>query len=239
VLFQKNNGTTYYINFAGRALSPSERNYGTTKRELLAIIFFLKKFHNYIYGTQFKLYTDHIAIVSIFTQKNLNPMLERWIEILLSYNFEIIHIQGIKNLLPDKLSRFYDSPTIGISEVKIDTIDKELERNLILRAHLSGHFGSEAMIKSLTSNGHYWPSMKKDCIKEVEQCLNCQKFNIGKHGFHPLQSIKADLPMDHTAIDLKEFPESERGYHYMLVVIDVFTRFVFVDKKAPTIARTF
>jgi transposase InsO family protein len=240
VLFQVKNEVTHYINFAARSLSPSERNYGATKRELLAIIFALKKFHNYIYGTPFDLYTDHMALVSIFTQKNLNPMLERWIEILLSYNFTILHIKGIRNLLPDKISRFYEVPKMKVSAFKIDSVDSDHKRILLERAHLSGHFGSEAMFKALISNGHYWTDLRKDCIKEVNKCIPCQKFNIGKHGFHPLSSIMADLPMDHVAIDLKEFPKSEKGNQYLLVVVDVFTRFVFLkalkDKKAETIA---
>jgi hypothetical protein len=94
--------------------------------------------------------------------------------------------------------------------------------------------------KSLTYNGHHWSSMRQDCIKIVKACLACQQFNIGKHGFHPLKFILALLPFDHIAIDLKEFIESLKGNTYLLVVVDVCTRYVFLrtlrDKSTYSIA---
>jgi hypothetical protein len=70
---------------------------------------------------------------------------------------------------------------------------------------------------------------------------DCQRFNIGKHGFHPLKSIEATLPWDHIAIDLKEFCLSLQGNKYMLVVVDVCTRFVILrahpNKEMKTVAK--
>ena len=96
-----------YISFQNRALSASERNYSATKRELLAIIFALKKFHYYIYGTQFQLLTDHKALTFIFTQKQTNAMILSWLETLLSYTFTIKHLPGVQNILPDHLSHVF------------------------------------------------------------------------------------------------------------------------------------
>ena len=56
--------------------------------------------------------------------------------------------------------------------------------------------------------------------------FNSQKYNIGKAGYHPLTSGTADLPLDHLAIDLKEMPRSAQGNNFILVIIDIFTRFV-------------
>jgi hypothetical protein len=68
----------------------------------------------------------------------------------------------------------------------------------------------------------------------------CQRFNIGKQVFHPLSTISASLPWDHIAIDLKEMPKSKPGYCYYLLVVDIFTKFVFLrplqDKESKTIA---
>jgi transposase InsO family protein len=59
-------------------------------------------------------------------------------------------------------------------------------------------------------------------------------------GFHPLKTISAALPLDHLAIDLKEYPESVTGNRYCLVIVDICTRFVWLhalpNKEAKTIA---
>ena len=119
-------------------------------------------------------------------------------------------------------------------------VPEELREILLNRAHLLGHFGAEAMYKSLFYLGHRWTSMRHDCLKTVKSCIACQRFNIGKHGFHPLTSISAQLPWDHIALDLKELARSKKGNKYLLVVVDVCTRFVFLralkDKTMQSIA---
>ena len=66
---EKKKITRKYIGFMARSLSKSERNYSTTKRELLAIVFALKKFHKFLWGNPFTLFTDHKALTYIHTQK--------------------------------------------------------------------------------------------------------------------------------------------------------------------------
>ena len=53
------NGVEKPVMFASSSLSPAEKNYSQTHREALAILFGLKKFHNYLYGNSFTIYTDH------------------------------------------------------------------------------------------------------------------------------------------------------------------------------------
>ena len=108
VLYQIVNDKTRYISFAARALQSGEKNYGASKRELLAIVFALESFTYYLYANPFTLYTDHRALVYIFTQKHTNAMINNWLETLLAFDFSIVHRPGIVNVLPDKLSRFYD-----------------------------------------------------------------------------------------------------------------------------------
>jgi len=105
--------------------------------------------------------------------------------------------------------------------------DPKLQATLIERAHLKGHFGSEAMVKGLIMNGHYWPSMRSEAKTKVRSCLDCQRFNLGKHGYHPISTILAQMPWDHIGIDLAQISTSDAGYNYVLVVVDICTRFVF------------
>ena len=107
VLFQRINNKAQYVGFMARSLSKSERNYSTTKRELLAIIFALDKFHQFLWGNPFTLYTDHKALTYLHTQKVANPMMINWLDTILNYSFKVIHLPGLKNVLPDNLSRLF------------------------------------------------------------------------------------------------------------------------------------
>lgn len=66
VLYQIIDNTTHHIAFMARSLSPSERNYSTTKCELLAIIFALNKFHPYLWAItlHYAQITKHWSIVT-------------------------------------------------------------------------------------------------------------------------------------------------------------------------------
>jgi transposase InsO family protein len=260
VLYQKYDDKTHYISFASRSLSVGEKGngYGAPERELEAVIFALEKFRYYIYGTRFTLLTDHKALTYIFTQKQTNPALKRRLGILLDYDFNVIHLPGILNILPDRLSRLYDADpsqqeleyTVWSAEaVPIELMDPSIQdpvpedqRTLSLnRAHLMGHFGANAMVKALLNDGKSWPSMRKDAQELVSQCTECQRWNIGKHGFHPINPIHALIPWDHVALDLKEMPRSTSGNIYYLLIVDIATRFIFLrplsSKSAHSIAK--
>jgi hypothetical protein len=221
VLYQKtDDDTVKYICFASRALTPGEKGagYGITERELEAVIFALQHFEYYVYGRRFTLYTDHQALTYMFTQKHTNAALNRRLAILLDFDFNIIHLPGIHNILPDKLSRLYDceenleseEPTIWNTEVALGSfepfsddpiLDVELRKVLLIRAHLLGHFGANSMVKALQVQGKIWPTMRAEAKELVLGCIECQRWNIGHHGFHPLTPISAQLPWDYITMD--------------------------------------
>lgn len=76
VLYQMPNGKDNhskinYISFQARSLLPHEKNYPAYKKELLGIIFALMKFHQYLWGRKFTLYTDHRPLTYLHDQKEL------------------------------------------------------------------------------------------------------------------------------------------------------------------------
>ncbi|UYV73515.1 hypothetical protein LAZ67_10003901, partial [Cordylochernes scorpioides] len=82
------------IMFASRTLSGTERNYSQIEREALAIIYGVTKFHQFIYGRQFTLITDHKPLVSILGPRAGIPTLstsrlQRWGLTLAAYTYEI------------------------------------------------------------------------------------------------------------------------------------------------------
>ena len=65
------NGEERPITYASRTLSPSEHNsvYALVEKEALSLIFEVKKFHIFLYGRKFTLYTDHKPLLSIVGPK--------------------------------------------------------------------------------------------------------------------------------------------------------------------------
>ena len=108
VLYQiDKDGNKLIIELTSQSLAGSERHYSATKKELLGVVRALRKFRYYLYGTKFTLQTDHRAFQFLMTQRNINPLVERWFHLISEYNFVVEHIPGVKNVLPDHLSRIY------------------------------------------------------------------------------------------------------------------------------------
>jgi len=105
VLSQVQNGEERVIAYGSRVLSKPERNYCVTRRELLAIVVFVKMFHHYLVGSHFTLRTDHAALYWLFGTKNLEGQPARWVERLGCYDMTIQHRPGKKHGNADALSR--------------------------------------------------------------------------------------------------------------------------------------
>ncbi|GJR54795.1 reverse transcriptase domain-containing protein [Tanacetum coccineum] len=88
-----------------RQLKKHEKNYTTHDLELGAVVFALKIWRHYLYGTKSVIYTDHKSLQYIFDQKELNMRQRRWIELLSDYECEIKYPAGKANVVADALSR--------------------------------------------------------------------------------------------------------------------------------------
>lgn len=107
------------VAYASRCLSRTEVNYAQIEKEMLAVYFACKKFHQMVYGHKIKIYTDHQPLITIF-KKEINEItarLQRFKLGLLKYDIELLFVPGKKNLLADPLSRLYlDDELIGETE---------------------------------------------------------------------------------------------------------------------------
>ena len=63
------------VAYASRTLSQPERNYSQLEKEALALIFGTKRFHNYLYGCSFTLYTDHKPLQGLLNESKAILML--------------------------------------------------------------------------------------------------------------------------------------------------------------------
>ncbi|GJT95634.1 putative reverse transcriptase domain-containing protein, partial [Tanacetum coccineum] len=87
------------IAYASRQLKKHEKNYTTHDLELGAVVFALKIWRHYLYGTKSVIYTDHKSLQYIFDQKDLNMRQRRWIELLSDYECEIKYHPGKANVV--------------------------------------------------------------------------------------------------------------------------------------------
>ncbi|GKC83431.1 putative reverse transcriptase domain-containing protein, partial [Tanacetum coccineum] len=70
------------ITYASRQLKVHEKNYMTHDLELGAVVFALKMWRHYLYGTKCVMFTDHKSLQHILDQKELNMRQRRWLELL-------------------------------------------------------------------------------------------------------------------------------------------------------------
>ncbi|GKD22886.1 putative reverse transcriptase domain-containing protein [Tanacetum coccineum] len=92
------------ISYASRQLKIHEKNYTTHDLELRAVVFVLKMWRHYLYGTKCTVFTDHKSLQHILDQKELNMRRRRWLELLSDYDCEIRNHPGKANVVADALS---------------------------------------------------------------------------------------------------------------------------------------
>lgn len=105
VLSQGKIGSDLPISYASRTLNKAKKNYNTTEKELLAIIWATKQFRPYLYGRKFTIVTDHRPLTWLFGVKDPGSRLVRWRLQLEEFDYEVVYKPGTQNTNSDALSR--------------------------------------------------------------------------------------------------------------------------------------
>ena len=124
VLSQEQDGQERVIAYGARRLQPRERNYASTKGELLAVIFFLQYYKYYLLHRPFVLRTDNRALTWICSLESPTGMILRWLEILASFDFTVKHQKGTLHGNADALSRAPHATPPSPQEEKILVSDE-------------------------------------------------------------------------------------------------------------------
>lgn len=93
------------IAYISRSLTRQERNFTTTEKECLAVLWAIEKFRPYVEGSHFTVITDHYSLVWLNNLKNPTGRLARWAVRLQQYDYTIVHRKGKEHVVPDALSR--------------------------------------------------------------------------------------------------------------------------------------
>ncbi|GKD07727.1 putative reverse transcriptase domain-containing protein [Tanacetum coccineum] len=187
------------ITYASRLLKIHEKNYTTHDLELGVVVFALKTWRHYLYGTKSVIYTDHKSLHHIFNQKELNMRQRRWIELFSDYKYEIHYHHGKANVVVDALSRkervkprrvraMAMTIQFGVKEMILAAQSEAFKqenvplvgdvRMVIIdedhKSRYSVHPGADKMYHDLRDM-YWWPGMKRDIAIYVSKCLTCAK----------------------------------------------------------------
>ncbi|GJS21691.1 putative reverse transcriptase domain-containing protein [Tanacetum coccineum] len=106
------------IAYASRQLKIHEKNYTTYDLELGAVVFSLKLWRHYLYGTKCTVFTDHKSLQHILNQKELNMRQRRWLELLSDYDCDIRYHPGKANVVADALSKKERDPPLRMEKLE-------------------------------------------------------------------------------------------------------------------------
>ena len=174
-------GSDQPIAFASRTLAPVERNYSQLEREGLAIIFGIKKFHQYLLGHDFVVHSDHQPLKYLFGETRAIPVLassriQRWALFLSSYSYSVQYKPGRQLANADALSRLPLDPHSEAPAVKGNV--------LLLRDHLEGSVVTSKQIQQWTSKDPIMATVRKFMLQvwpELNQQRELQPFFNRRH----------------------------------------------------------
>ena len=144
-------------------LLPAERNYLTHEKEMLVIVWALKKFRADLLSTHFVVYTDHWTLECCQKQRDLSKWQVRWQEFLADYDFSIKYVKGGRNMVADALSRLpveggegpVDKPEAVASVLQVFT-DPKISEDIRHR------YQTDAFCQKILQNMTSFPNIEVD-----------------------------------------------------------------------------
>lgn len=161
---EQDDKTVRPVAFASRCLSRSKDNYPAHKLEFLALKWAVcDRFHEYLYGGQFDVYTDNNPLTYVLTTAKLDACGHRWIANLANYNFNLHYKPGKTNVEADALSRIPWQRDQG--ETLPDQVVKAIMTGVTAEVPFTETYFANEPIKSETDpiimkSEHVYPNQK-------------------------------------------------------------------------------
>ena len=105
MLYQKIRGVMKFVRFGAKSLKKGQKNYPAPKRELLALLFGLKRWGELLQPQRFTVEVDHKALIHLQSERSY--MARDWMNYVAGYDFVVTHCLGVQHVLPHHLSHLY------------------------------------------------------------------------------------------------------------------------------------
>ena len=132
VLSQFHDDIEFPVAYTSQKLNSHQKNYGQTKKELLAVVIIFRKWRQYLLDTQFPvvLITDCTAVRDLMSKKRLSGIFARWVLELQEYRFNIRYKPGNQHTDADALSRMFTSSNVWGDREKEKEIEIEIKNDI-------------------------------------------------------------------------------------------------------------
>ncbi|GJX31694.1 putative reverse transcriptase domain-containing protein [Tanacetum coccineum] len=235
------------IAYASRQLKIHDKNYTTHDLELGSVVFALKIWRHYLYGTKCTVFTDHKSLQHILDQKELNMRQHRWLELLSDYNYDIRYHPGkIEALKPENLEN-EDVGGMIRKDIPKEKLEPRVDETLCLngrswlpcygdlryvimheshKSKYSIHPGSEKMYQDMKKL-YWWPNMKADITTYVSNYLTCARVKAEHQRTSELlvQPAIPEWKWDNITMDfITKLPKSSQGFDTIWVIVDRLTK---------------
>ncbi|GJW10375.1 putative reverse transcriptase domain-containing protein [Tanacetum coccineum] len=237
------------IAYASRQLKIHEKNYTTHDLELGVVVFALKMWRHYLYGTKCVVFTDHKSLQHILDQKELNMRQRRWLELLSDYDCEIRYHPGKANVILEAQVEARKEENYGTEDLcgMIKKLEPRADGTLCLngrswipcrgnlrelimheshKSKYSVHPGSDKMYQDLKKL-YWWPNMKAEIATYVSKCLTCAKVKAEyqKPSSLLVQPVILVWKWENITMDfVTKLPKTSTGQDTIWVIVDRLTK---------------
>ena len=131
VLEQKKERKHHVICYISKTLDPAQRNYSTTEKEMLAVVYAFKRPHQYLICSKVVVFTDSSALKFLMTKRDAKPRLFRLELLLQEFDFELKDQKGSEIVVAHHLSRLPE-PNDESSPIQDEMFEETLMTTLVV-----------------------------------------------------------------------------------------------------------
>ena len=156
--------TLHPVGYWSRTLNDAERNYSTTERECLAVVWAVLLLRAYLEGRKFTVRTDHNSLRWILNMTSAEGRLARWRLRLAEFEFDVEYKKGKRHVIADALSRM---ATRSGDETEIPDEIPCFDAANIVEPHADAYARADTAL--LCDYAEYYPSL--DCLLATRSCI--------------------------------------------------------------------